>query len=289
MGILIVVGRALRLGPMVIGVVACAHAPPTPSDVPVAFGRWKPPEGQACYVDAFQPRALPPLSTLLDSAAITGELRRRPEGSVLIALTFDSSGRTDRARIIDRRMPAATADSVQALIASHVRSPATEEGWGARLLASTGAAAALTLGRRDVCPPALARIEPLALTNVAMTEHEPELVPSPDWIIRGAGAPGGPPRLAVERAVAGSPGRDSARLTVDSTGASPDPMAIGDSVLTLRVLIDTTGAIAHAEISRAVAATIDKVRLVAELARYRFHPALEDRVPTPAWVILRIK
>jgi hypothetical protein len=289
MGILVVIGKALRLLPVVIGVAACAHAPPTPSEVPIAFGRWKPPEGQACYVDAFQPRAMPALSTLLDSAAILGELQKRPEGSVLIALVFDSSGRTRRARVIDRRMSIATADSVQALVMSHLRAPATEEGWGARLLASTGASAALTIGRRDVCPPALARIEPLSLTSVAMTEREPDVVPSPDWIIRGAGAPGGPPRLAVERVVAGTLELDSARLTVDSASASPDPMAIGDSVLTLRVLIDTAGTIAHAEISRAAAATIDKVRLVAELARYRFHPALEDRVPTPAWVILRIK
>jgi hypothetical protein len=59
--------------------------------------------------------------------------------------------------------------------------------------------------------------------------------------------------------------------------------------LTLRVLIDTTGAIAHAEISRVAARGVDRARLVAELARYRFHPALEDRVPTPSWVILRIK
>lgn len=289
MGIVVGAQRVLRMGPMVIGLAACAHTTPAPADVPIALGRWRPPEGQACYVDAFQPRAMPPLSTLLDSAAVVAELRTRPEGSVLIALTFDSSGRTERARVIDRRMPAAAADSVHALVAGQLRAPATEEGWGARLFASTGASATLTLGRRDVCPPALARIEPLALANVALTEREPEAAPSPDYIIRGAGPPAGAPRLAVERAVAGTLQRDSTRLTVDSSGASPDPMAIGDSVLTLRVLIDTTGTIAHAEISRAVAATIDKVRLVAELARYRFHPALEDRVPTPAWVILRIK
>jgi hypothetical protein len=277
------------MGPMLIGLAACAHGAPGSPEVPIALGRWRPPDGQACYVDAFQPRAMPTLSSLLDSAAIVAELRARPEGSVLIALTFDPSGRTERARVIDRRMPMAAADSVHALVTSQLRAPATADGWGARLLASTGPSAALTLGRRDVCPPALARIEPLALATVGLTEREPDVAPSPDYIIRGAGAPAGAPRLAVERAVAGALQRDSARLTGDSTAASPDPMAIGDSVLTLRVLIDTTGTIAHAEISRAVAATIDKVRLVAELARYRFHPALEDRVPTPAWVILRIK
>lgn len=289
MGIIGVMPRAFRVTPMVIAMVACAHAPPAPGDVPIAFGRWRPPEGQACYVDAFQPRAMPPLSTLLDSAAVVAGLRARPEGSVLIALTFDASGRTQRARVIDRRMPLATADSIRALVASHLRAPAAEEEWGARLLASTGAAAALILGRREVCPPVLARIEPRGLAEVALTERELDVVPSPDWIIRGAGPPAGAPRLTIERAVAGTSNRDSVRLAVDSTPTSPDPMAIGDSVLTLRVLIDTTGAIAHAEISRAGAATIDKVRLVAELARYRFHPALEDRVPTPAWVILKIK
>jgi hypothetical protein len=77
--------------------------------------------------------------------------------------------------------------------------------------------------------------------------------------------------------VAGRPARDTAGLTADSTSTSPDVTVLGDDVLTLRVLIDTAGAIAHAEISRAAAARIDRQRLVAELARYRFHPALEDR------------
>jgi hypothetical protein len=85
------------------------------------------------------------------------------------------------------------------------------------------------------------------------------------------------------------PVRDSARLAVDSVSTAPDVTAIGDAVLTLRVLIDTTGAIAHAEISRVAAVSVDRERLVAELARYRFYPALEDRVPTPFWVILKIK
>ena len=81
------------MGPMVLGLAACVHATPTAVDVPIALGRWRPPGGQACYVDAFQPRALPPLSALLDSAAIVEQLRTRPEGSVLIALTFEPSGR----------------------------------------------------------------------------------------------------------------------------------------------------------------------------------------------------
>lgn len=289
MGIGVGVGLA-RLAPIVLGVAACVYATPAASvDVPMAFGRWRPPDGQACYVDAFQPLQLPPVSALLDSAAILGELRARPEGSVLLALTFHPSGRAERARVIDRRMPASTADSIGALVMRELRAPTSEEAWGARLLASTGPSATLALARREVCPPALARIEPLALANVAITEREPDVAPSPDWILRGAGAPAGVPRSTVERAAAGSPVRDSTRLTVDATSTAPDVAALGDTVLTLRVLIDTTGAIAHAEMSRTALATVDKTRLVAELARYRFHPALEDRVPTPAWVILKIK
>lgn len=289
MGIGVGVGLA-RLAPIVLGVAACVYATPAASvDVPMAFGRWRPPDGQACYVDAFQPLQLPPVSALLDSAAILGELRARPEGSVLLALTFHPSGRAERARVIDRRMPASTADSIGALVMRELRAPTSEEEWGARLLASTGPSATLALARREVCPPALARIEPLALANVAITERDPDVAPSPDWILRGAGAPAGVPRSTVERAAAGSPVRDSTRLTVDATSTAPDVAALGDTVLTLRVLIDTTGAIAHAEMSRTALATVDKTRLVAELARYRFHPALEDRVPTPAWVILKIK
>ena len=281
--------RRLRIAPIILGVVACAQRPSPTADVPIALGRWRPPEGQACYVDGFQPREMPPLSAVLDSAAVAARLHAWPDGSVIIALGFGPSGRAERARVIDRRMSAVTADSVQALVVAHVRGLPSAEGWGARLLASTGSAAALALGRREVCPPVLARIEPLALAKGTMDERELEVMPSPDWILRGAGPPAGPPRSTVERAVAGMPGRDTARLTVDSTSTSPDVTAIGDTVLTLRVLIDTLGTIAHAEIARAAAAAIDRQRLVAELARYRFYPALEDRVPVPAWVILKIK
>lgn len=277
------------MAPIIIGVVACAPRPSPIADVPIALGRWRPPEGQACYVDGLQPREMPALSSVLDSAAVTTRLRAWPDGSVIIALGFDPSGRAARARVIDRRMSATTADSVHALVAAHLRSLPTPEGWGARLLASTGSAVTLALGRREVCPPVLARIEPLALAKTTMAERELEIAPSPDWIVRGAGPPAGPPRSTVERAIAGVSVSDTARLTVDSTSTSPDVTAIGDTVLTLRVLIDTVGTIAHAEIARAAAATIDRQRLVAELARYRFYPALEDRVPVPAWVILKIK
>ena len=277
------------MAPIIVGVVACVQRPSPTVDVPIALGRWRPPDGQACYVDGFQPPEMPALSAVLDSAAVAARLHAWPDGSVIIALSFDPSGRAERARMIDRRMSAATADSVHALVVAHLHGLPTAEGWGARLLASTGTAAALALGRRELCPPALARIEPLALATVTMNERELEVLPSPDWILRGAGAPGGPPRSTVERAVAGVPARDTSRLTVDSASTSPDITAIGDSVLTLRVLIDTVGTIAHAEIARAAAVTVDRQRLVAELARYRFHPALEDRVPVPAWVILKIK
>lgn len=289
MGIAARVRRASRIGLAILGLAACARTASTGAGVPVALGGWRPPHGQSCYVDAFQPRELPSLSTVLDSSAVTAELRTRPAGTVLIAVAFDASGSTERARVIDRRMPATTADSVRTLIERHLRAPGSDEGWGARLYASTGKAAALALGRRHVCPPVLARIEPLAFANVTIDERDPESIPAPDWIVRGVPQPAGAPRSTVERVAAGAPVRDTARLTVLSTSTSPDERAIGDSVLTLRVLIDTTGAIAHAEISRAAAASLERRRLVVELARYRFHPALEDRVPTPAWVILKIK
>ena len=289
MGIGVRVGRAPRIGLAIVGLAACARTASTGPGVPVALGAWRPPHGQSCYVDAFQPRELPPLSTVLDSSAVTAGLRARPAGSVLIALAFNASGGAERARVIDRRMPATGADSIRTLIERHLRAPASDDAWGARLYASTGADASMALGRRQVCPPVLARIEPLAFANVTLDERDPESIPAPDWIVRGVPQPGGVPRSTVERVVAGAPVRDTARLTVISTSTSPDERAIGDGVLTLRVLIDTTGAIAHAEIARAAAASLERTRLVLELARYRFHPALEDRVPTPAWVILKIK
>jgi hypothetical protein len=287
-GIVVEIGRFIRLAPLAIGMAACTHTASTTPTVPIAFGRWRPPEGQACYAD-IQPRELPPVSAVLDSAALVAELRARAPGSVLIALMFDSLGRTERAQVIDRRMAFGAADSVRALVLLHLRGPRNAEGWGARLLASTGDTAALALGRRELCPPMLARIEPLALSNLPIVDREPELTPPPDWILRGAGPPAGPARSTVEKAVAGTPQRATSRVTVDSTSTSPDVTALGADVLTLRVVIDTAGTIAHAEISRAAAASIDRQRLVTELARYRFHPGLEDRVRTAWWVILRIQ
>jgi hypothetical protein len=269
--------------------VACTHTGPTPADVPIAFGRWRPPTGQSCYVDAIEPPELPPLSELLDSTAVVSALRSFARGELLITLAFDSSGRTTRTRVIDRRMSAARADSVRATVEAGLRMPRISTAWGARLRVSTGESPSLALARRELCPPALARIEPLTLASLAVTEPELEPLPSPDWVVRGVPPPPPPPRSTVEKTIAGAPQRDTARLTTDSLSTSPDVTALGDDVLTLRVLIDTAGTIAHAEISRAAAAGIDPKRLVTELARYRFHPALEDRVPTPWWVILRIK
>ena len=279
----------MRLTLLILWVAGCAHTASVTSDVPIAFGRWRPPQGQSCYVDAIQPPELPAVSTLLDSAAVATELRAYVPGDVLIALAFDSSGRTERLQVIDRRMSAAAADSVREVIASHLRAPRSKQVWGGRMRVSTGAPAALALGRRELCPPALARIEPRRLRIDTASVAEPELVPSPDWIIRGDHPPPGPARSSVDKILAGKPVRDTARLTIDSATISPDLAALGADALTMRVLIDTAGTIAHAEISRAAAAGINRRRLVAELTRYRFHPALEDRVRTPWWVILRIR
>jgi hypothetical protein len=279
----------IRRAMFLVFVVACTHAASTPADVPISFGGWRPPTGQSCFVDAIQPPELPSLSELLDSSAVVSALRSHAPGELLVTLAFDSSGRTTRTRVIDRRMSAASADAVRAAIEAGLRAPRITRPWGARLRVFTGDSPRLALGRRELCPPALARIEPIALANFNVTERELEPLPSPDWVIRGDAPPPPPPRSSIEKMIAGLPQRDTARLTTDSISTSPDVTALGDEVLTLRVLIDTTGTIAHAEISRAAAAGIDRKRLITELARYRFHPALEDRVPTPWWVILRIK
>ena len=281
---------AVRIAILAVTLGACARGAATVSDVPIAFGRWRPPEGQSCYVDALEPPELPALSAILDSAAVVNALRTHARGEVLMTLTFDATGRTERAAVIDRRMSGPAADAVRDVVTSHLHAPSGNERWGVRLRAATGDSAFLSLGRRELCPPVLARIEPLALANATLTERDLELVPSPDWLLRGAGPPAAPARSGVEKAVAGTPpARDTADLTIDSLSTAPDAAALGDDDLTLRVLIDTTGTIAHAEIARAAAAGLDRDRLVAELARYRFHPALEDRVRTPWWVLLKIK
>jgi hypothetical protein len=103
---------------LAVALGACAQAASRVADVPIAFGRWRPPEGQSCYVDALQPPELPALSAVLDSAAVVAALRERAPGEVLITLAFDSSGRSQRVRVIDRRMSAATADWVRTVVVS---------------------------------------------------------------------------------------------------------------------------------------------------------------------------
>jgi hypothetical protein len=280
----------MRVAVLVTTIAACAGGASTVPDVPVAFGRWQPPQGQSCYVNALEPPEMPALSTLLDSATVVTALRTHAQGDVLMTLRFDAAGRTERAEVIDRRMAKAAAETVREIVTSHLHAPPSKDSWGVRLRAVTGDSAFLALGRRELCPPVLARIEPLALANSTLTERDLELIPSPDWILRGAGPPAPAARSGVEKAVAGIPTtRDTSGLTIDSASTAPDITALGDDVLTLRVLIDTTGTIAHAEIARAAAGGLDRERLVAELARYRFHPALEDRLRTPSWVILKIK
>jgi TonB family protein len=112
-----------------------------------------------CRPSAF-PAELPAAAVLVDSAALSAaatDLWRRagsPRGHVLLAMGYDLTGLNVRRDLIEHRLPAPLADTLQELVFAHRRSlqPAARE-WGVRLRIDLGGEIpVLRVGRREVCP-----------------------------------------------------------------------------------------------------------------------------------------
>lgn len=97
-----------------------------------------PPPGRRCQVVA-RPAALPPASRLVDSVALERALLQRwrdaalPPGFALLSLAFDRNGYNVRRRVVEHRLAPTVADSVQKLVFAYRRSTEPDAEWGVRL------------------------------------------------------------------------------------------------------------------------------------------------------------
>jgi hypothetical protein len=118
-----------------------------------------PPPREGCGI-AFQPRNLPALSQLADSAALvqtaTEFARRHPlrDGAAraLYSIRFAQDGRVEAVEPLDYWLPQGQEAAFHALVRRSLRSQASGPG-SVRLLVQPGDSAAFRIGRSERCPP----------------------------------------------------------------------------------------------------------------------------------------
>jgi hypothetical protein len=104
---------------------------------------------------------LPPVTALLDSAALTGQIARLLDaaqlkhGEAVLTLWYQPDGVNLRRDLLAHAMSPILADSVQKLVFASLRTaPPRERAWGARLqVQAAGGEARYTLMPREHCPP----------------------------------------------------------------------------------------------------------------------------------------
>jgi hypothetical protein len=106
------------------------------------------------------PEALPQPGELVDAEAFRAAAARlwvragRPAGHVLFTVRHDAEGVQVRRAVVESTVPAALADSLQALVFAHRRvTPRAPEEWGVRLRVELAEEMAMTVGRRRLCAP----------------------------------------------------------------------------------------------------------------------------------------
>jgi hypothetical protein len=218
-----------------------SDAPPRPLDT-------------RCRVSA-EPRALPSVDALVDSAALAAAVADawrasgRPAGHVLLGLRYDRAGINVRRDVIEHRVGDALADSLQKLVFAHRRTTdAAEREWSVRLRVDAGEAPSLRVGRTEVCS--------------ARPRTAPESGPNG----RTAGAPWGD----VRSAMAGPSFAD----------------AYNPSTVWVRVALDARGYVTDARVERSVARVAWENRLLSYVRTLSFVPAMEDGYPVPAHLSL---
>lgn len=104
---------------------------------------------------------LPPVTALLDTAALTGEIARLlkaaqlQHGEALLTLWYQPDGVNERRDVLAHALNPVLADSVQKLVFASLRpAPRRDRPWGARLqVEAAGREARYTLVPREHCPP----------------------------------------------------------------------------------------------------------------------------------------
>lgn len=151
--------RALAAVAALLAVPACTLLPPAGVHAPDALLSDAPSRSldRACRVSA-HPEALPAADALVDSAGLAAAVADAwraagsPPGHVLLALRYDREGVNVRRDVIEHRVGAALADSLQKLAFAHRRGLAAgEDEWGVRLRVDLGEAPRMRVGRTEVC------------------------------------------------------------------------------------------------------------------------------------------
>jgi TonB family protein len=231
-----------------LGCAACASTPGAGrasllSDAPA------PPPGRDCHPSEF-PQALPAASALVDSAALSAaavEVWRQagsPRGHALLAMGYDVHGLNVRRDLIEHRLPAPLADTLQALVFAHRRTVAgAAQEWGVRLRMDLGGETpVLRVGRREVCA------------------AQPR-----DNTVAGFGT------------FAGTTFGD-VRDRSDEWGALP---AGGGGTVWVRVALDAGGNVTDARVERTMIRLTSEHRLLRYVRALAFVPATEDGWPVP--------
>lgn len=194
-------------GPAIIAIVvgttiACA-GPRVSTEGPIE-PQWY--DQRAGCAPAQLPAELPAAAQVLDSAALLTALASQNVGGgeSVLAIRFEAAGTPVPARVLESPLPQVAADSLAALLTTHLRAQMSGPFWGARVRVRHGAPQALTIERSVFCPP---RAKP-DVTRRRLP-----------FVIEGRGAPPppSPPRLAV---LVSPDGRVTDVLIIDSSGDS---------------------------------------------------------------------
>lgn len=214
------------------------------------------PLGRPCRPSAF-PAQLPAAAQLVDSAALTtaaAELWRRagsPRGHVLFAMAWDEGGMNVRRDIIEHRLPAPLADTLQELVFALRRGvdPA-ERGWGVRLRMDLGGEEpVLRVGRREVCS-----AQP---RDAAVTGHG-----------------------VFDAGVFGDVrDRSAATALLPNSGGT----------VWVRVALDAGGNVTEARLERSFARGAFENRVLSYVRAISFVPATEDGQPVPAQLMFPLR
>jgi hypothetical protein len=209
------------------------------------------PAGQRCYANV-PPVRVAGLDELVDSTGLAGRMEdaeRSSQGHAIFIAGTDSLGAPGSVRIVERSLPEPVAHRIADALHAMMRPQLpSERGWGVLVRVDVADSIRWRIGRQEECPPALAN----------RREIQRSL------------------REGLEKVVVRDPG---ARRVLSTDEARS---------LTMRVFIDSLGAVQNAE-----PLTILQHRALDSLAmsiarQFRFHPALLNRQPVPVWIQIPI-
>jgi TonB family protein len=236
----------------------CAALQPSALGAPDALLSDGPPRqmNQACRASG-DPERLPSAGALVDSAAFAAAAAEAwraagsPAGHVLLALRYDTEGVNVRRDVIEHRVGAALADTLQKLAFAHRRrlDPAQRE-WSVRLRVDLGEAPRMRVGRTEVCSPRVRN-----------------------------GAEGG------WGAAAGTTFADVRDPFAPASAAELH----GASMVWVRVALDSRGNVTDARVERSLGRGMSDQRLLTYVRSIAFIPATEDGWPVPGQLSMPLR